>query len=154
MPPEKTVARRRRHNPARPVFTVAQANAALVLVRKIVADIVARYHDLMELRAQQALQGPPADPRAPHPTRRGQPGEPAPGAPLSTCAADLNRLYQELTEVGCVLKDWQSGLVDFPALHAGQRVWLCWRLGEPTVAYWHAADEGFAGRQPIGDDFE
>jgi hypothetical protein len=51
--------------------------------------------------------------------------------------------------VGCVLKDWRTGLVDFPGVHHGRRVWFCWRLGEPTVAYWHDLDEGYAGRRPI-----
>jgi hypothetical protein len=50
-----------------------------------------------------------------------------------------------------VLRDIATGLVDFPALIAGRQVWLCWRLGEPTVAWWHDLERGFAGRRPLAD---
>ena len=48
-----------------------------------------------------------------------------------------------------VLRDIATGLLDFPALTAGRPVWLCWRLGEDRVAFWHGTDEGFAGRKPL-----
>jgi hypothetical protein len=54
-----------------------------------------------------------------------------------------------LDERGIVLRDIPTGLLDFPALAAGRQVWLCWRLGEDRVDWWHAMDEGFAGRQPM-----
>ena len=54
-----------------------------------------------------------------------------------------------LDERGIVLRDIPSGLLDFPALVGGQEAWLCWRLGEDRVGYWHRADEGFAGRRPL-----
>lgn len=64
-------------------------------------------------------------------------------------AGALDALHRELLEIGCVLKDWRTGLVDFPALRDGQRIWLCWRLGEQTISHWHGLHEGFAGRRPI-----
>jgi len=54
-----------------------------------------------------------------------------------------------LDERGIVLRDIPSGLLDFPALVSGQEAWLCWRLGEDRVGYWHGTDEGFAGRRPL-----
>ena len=54
---------------------------------------------------------------------------------------------------GCVVKDLDIGLVDFPALLGDEEVYLCWKLGEDSVGYWHRVEEGFAGRKPIGDDF-
>ena len=54
-----------------------------------------------------------------------------------------------LDERDIVLRDIATGLLDFPALAAGRQVWLCWRLGEDRVAFWHATDEGFAGRKPL-----
>jgi hypothetical protein len=54
-----------------------------------------------------------------------------------------------LDERGIVLRDISNGLLDFPALAAGRQVWLCWRLGEDRVAYWHGTEEGFAGRKPL-----
>lgn len=54
-----------------------------------------------------------------------------------------------LDERGIVLREISTGLLDFPALVAGRQVWLCWRLGEDRVEYWHGTDEGFAGRKPL-----
>jgi hypothetical protein len=54
-----------------------------------------------------------------------------------------------LDERGIVLRDIATGLLDFPALAGGRQVWLCWRLGEERVEYWHGSDEGFTGRKPL-----
>lgn len=56
---------------------------------------------------------------------------------------------QRLEDVGCLLRDVQTGLVDFPAQAAGTEIFLCWRLGEDAIRYWHGVDEGFAGRKPL-----
>ncbi|HYM83858.1 MAG TPA: DUF2203 domain-containing protein [Candidatus Dormibacteraeota bacterium] len=48
-----------------------------------------------------------------------------------------------------VLRDIQTGLVDFPALVNGRQVWLCWRLGEPSLGWWHELEAGVAGRKPL-----
>ena len=52
---------------------------------------------------------------------------------------------------GIQLRDIQTGLVDFPALVSGRPVWLCWRLSEERVEWWHEVTEGFDGRQRIED---
>lgn len=49
------------------------------------------------------------------------------------------------------LRDIGTGLVDFPALVSGRPVWLCWRLGEGDIAWWHEMNEGFAARRPLAD---
>jgi hypothetical protein len=56
---------------------------------------------------------------------------------------------QELRKLGVELKDYYQGLVDFPCWMDGREVYLCWRLGEPEVAYWHELDAGFAGRREL-----
>jgi hypothetical protein len=56
-----------------------------------------------------------------------------------------------LDERSITLRDIPSGLLDFPALVSGRQVWLCWRLGEDGVEWWHAQDEGFAGRRPLAN---
>lgn len=50
---------------------------------------------------------------------------------------------------GITLRDIETGLVDFPALASGRQIWLCWRLGEPDVAWWHELTTGVAGRRPL-----
>ena len=60
-------------------------------------------------------------------------------------------LLDRLREWEIELRDVSTGLVDFPTVIDGERAWLCWRLGEPEVNYWHGVDEGFVGRRPIGE---
>ncbi len=61
----------------------------------------------------------------------------------------LRREVESLNERGIVLRDPERGLVDFPAKRGGKDIFLCWRLGEDRVAYWHGPDSGFAGRKPL-----
>jgi hypothetical protein len=54
-----------------------------------------------------------------------------------------------LDDWGISLRDIESGLIDFPALASGRQVWLCWRLGEDGIDWWHELDDGFTGRRPL-----
>ncbi len=65
----------------------------------------------------------------------------------------LKSAVERLQEFGCVIKDLDIGLVDFPTLFRGREVYLCWKMGEPGIRFWHGLDEGFAGRKPIDQDF-
>jgi hypothetical protein len=64
----------------------------------------------------------------------------------------LRKAIQELIDLGVELKDLDSGLVDFPTLFRGREVYLCWKLGETSIEFWHG-EEGFRGRKPIDQDF-
>jgi hypothetical protein len=57
--------------------------------------------------------------------------------------------WREVEEMGAVLKDARSGLVDFYGQVDGKLVWLCWKYGEEAVTHYHGLQEGFAGRKPI-----
>jgi hypothetical protein len=61
----------------------------------------------------------------------------------------LQGLVNEFEQLGIELKGIEEGLVDFRALREGREVYLCYRLGEETIAYWHELNAGFAGRQPL-----
>ncbi|SRR5581483_3386947 len=61
----------------------------------------------------------------------------------------LRALATELNRFGCELKDPETGLIDFLSLRDGHEVYLCWRLGEERINYWHEIQAGFAGRQPL-----
>jgi hypothetical protein len=63
----------------------------------------------------------------------------------------LSRTVEEIQQTGCVVKDLDTGLVDFPSLRQGEKVYLCWKLGEERIGYWHGIEEGFAGRKPLDD---
>jgi hypothetical protein len=68
---------------------------------------------------------------------------------VQSAATALQQLIDELDATGAVLKGIDEGLLDFPSLREGRVVYLCWRLGEDTISYWHEMDTGFAGRQPL-----
>ena len=66
--------------------------------------------------------------------------------------AALVERVRSIHALGVLLKDPDSGLIDFPALRDGREVYLCWRLGEgERIGWWHEVEAGFAGRQPIGE---
>lgn len=127
--------------PVRPLrpkrrFTLAQANSTLPLVRRIVGDIV-KTHGLV-LRLQAAMEnGANAREQA------------AAQSQLDESVTRLEDYVDELTEVGCELKDYQVGLIDFVGRHQSRDVYLCWKLGEETIGYWHEMNAGYAGRQPV-----
>lgn len=56
-----------------------------------------------------------------------------------------------LEHAGVQVKDLRGGLLDFPARRGGRAVLLCWKLGEPGIAFWHDAESGFAGRRPLDE---
>lgn len=60
-----------------------------------------------------------------------------------------NEILQEINELGCRVTDVEMGLIDFPAMVEGDKVYLCWQINEPQVAYYHGLDEGYAGRRPL-----
>jgi hypothetical protein len=84
-------------------------------------------------------------------------------APENPDAQDLRRLSERrglltrqlsqgvraIQRRGCLVKDLGRGLVDFYAISGDRLIFLCWQLGEPEVAHWHALDGGFANRQPL-----
>jgi hypothetical protein len=62
---------------------------------------------------------------------------------------EIDAIVGEVEQGGAELKDVRLGLVDFPAEHEGEVVYLCWQFGEPEVAFWHRLQDGFAGRRPL-----
>jgi hypothetical protein len=71
------------------------------------------------------------------------------GASYFEALQTLRQDVEAVIEAGAVLRDPETGLVDFPSEREGRRIFLCWRLGEDRVGYWHDEDSGFAGRRPV-----
>jgi len=76
-------------------------------------------------------------------------GGAAPGPAYRQASATLRAELERLSVENILLRDPETGLIDFPAERDGERVYLCWRLGEDRVANWHPLDTGFAGRRPL-----
>jgi hypothetical protein len=141
--PDTRAEPRSKARPSQRVFTVQSANAALVLVRKVVRDVVERYAELMKLRSEREELA----------LKRGSTERIEElRVKIGAAVERLKRLHEELAGVGCELKDWVTGCVDFPAVQRGRQVWLCWRLDEPEVAYWHEWDAEFSARQAVEPD--
>jgi hypothetical protein len=62
-------------------------------------------------------------------------------------------IVQQIESLGVHIKDFRTGLIDFPYDHDGRIVYLCWRLDEDEIGWWHETDSGFAGRQPLTEEF-
>ncbi len=69
--------------------------------------------------------------------------------PESPVSFDVKEALAELEKQGIVLRDADRGLIDFPALHGGREVLLCWQLGEEDLEWWHLPEDGFGGRRPL-----
>jgi len=125
-------------------FTVDQANRTLPLVRRIVSDIVEEYGRWKEhvFRYELVAAGSSA-------AKGESPEQVALREKVDDSAQRINRFVEELVGIGCVFKGFEEGLVDFRSQLEGRDVLLCWKLGEESVEYWHEADAGYAGRQPL-----
>jgi hypothetical protein len=64
-------------------------------------------------------------------------------------AGAIRSAVERIHATGCVVKDIEVGLLDFPSRINGKEVFLCWRLGEDRIRFYHGIDEGFSGRKPI-----
>ena len=134
-------------------FTVDQANSTLPLVRRIVEDVVREHGRWQQKILELELVAPTAAAAAVGAERSAPSSSDERVAAIErdamTIARDIDAFERELEELGIVLKDRRLGLIDFPGEIDGRKVWLCWRLGEPAVQYWHDLDAGYAGRQPL-----
>ena len=71
------------------------------------------------------------------------------GAAYLAVALKVNSLVEGIESKGIIVKDLNSGLVDFPAIKDGKEVYLCWKNPELKIEFWHDIDAGFSGRKPI-----
>lgn len=118
-------------------FTLVQANRALPLVSRIVADVVRVHKEASQLQGKYEKLGKASQNRKPMESA------------IERSLERLSELLDELDNIGCDCKDFQVGLVDFIGRHKGRDVCLCWKLGEGEIGFWHELDAGFSGRQPV-----
>lgn len=130
-------------------FTVAGANRTLPLVKAIVTDIVALYRDVSERkeRLESLRKRRPKQSKRDDDPYREEVDQIRHG--LEKDVERLQAYVDELSDLGIALKDPSDGLVDFPTLMDGSPAFLCWKLGEPEVAFWHRADVAVTNRQPL-----
>lgn len=125
------------------IFTVEEANRTLPLVSRIVQDLV-RDHEAWEDKVREFELA----------TVGASPDRPDAIAELlqfeaQRLATEIEGYIAELNELGVICKGMDTGLVDFRGQLEGREVFFCWKLGEPSVQYWHELDAGFVGRQKL-----
>ncbi len=128
-------------------FTPDEVRALIPALTKLMARVTAAHRELTalgeRLREEQeriAAAGGAAIDQAAWRSDR---------ARLDALAAEIQQGLGEVAALGGVPKDLGLGLVDFLHLRDGREVNLCWKYGEPDVAYWHGLDEGYQGRKPL-----
>jgi hypothetical protein len=128
------------------IFTPDEANAALTELQPLVEELVAAKRALDEAQER-------ADDVSSRISGNGGGLPPAQLAEVhdlvSRRATALAQTLEQIQSLGVVVKDLDSGLIDFPSVRDGEDVLLCWQLGEDEVAFWHRYEDGYAGRRPI-----
>jgi hypothetical protein len=120
-------------------FTLEQANETVEIIRPLMDEVQAIRRKILESQpeAWTAIE-----------KSVGNGGNRA----LSAMIQDfekLDALVHRILETDVLIKDINTGLLDFPALRNGHEVYLCWQYGEGEIAFWHEVEAGYAGRQPI-----
>jgi hypothetical protein len=150
-------------------FDLDEANELIPEVRTILEGLRDERAELIRLRDQLLLIESAADAPSQTPTEASRRGTRRPAdrddedaAGRSTERRVLRLRMQgvidqmqagvaRIDELGITLREIETGLIDFPALVAGRQIFLCWRLGEDDVAWWHELGDGFGGRQALAE---
>jgi hypothetical protein len=125
-----------------PTYTVEQARALLPVIRGTLLQLAVERrgadaaHEALHRRLRTEGDG-----RLPE-----QATLEATTAELRTRVRDL---LDHLESLGVVVRDLEAGLVDIPTVRDGEPAWLCWRLADPDLGFWHTTREGFSSRQPL-----
>jgi hypothetical protein len=126
-------------------FSPEKANALIPVLAPLVEEMWGRRRELAIKLLEQdpALRRAAGRVGASTPERRGE------SRRCTELKAEVVRIINRIEAYGCVMKDLDLGLLDFPALRAGRPVFLCWKVGEASVTHWHGTDESFASRKTL-----
>ena len=123
------------------IFTLSEAVGLLAQLRSVLEEVTDEWNRIKSLnpQIQKAREKAQFDGYSPY------------GVEYIEAVSHLMLLLQQIRDMGVLLKDVDRGLCDFPYMRNGRVVYLCWHLGEETIAYWHDIEAGFAGREPLDD---
>ncbi len=129
-------------------FSPEKANALIPKVAPLVDELLTKRRDL----AIKLLESDPELRAAPPSVTRSRLAglrSPFPEPRFGELKSDIVRLIHRIESYGCIVKDIDLGLVDFPSTRQGESMYLCWKAGEARVTHWHGTDEGFSQRRPL-----
>jgi hypothetical protein len=126
-------------------FGIDEANALVVDVRPLLEQLRDDRDKVAELQAelQREMENNGSAEHAEELAER--------ESDLREVVRRMQAVVLEIDAMGITLRDIATGLIDFPALANGRPIWLCWRLGEDDIAWWHEANAGFDARQPLSE---
>ena len=119
------------------VFSTEKANALIPVLSPLIEQ-------LWEKRRELAIRLLETDPALARPG-----GPPRPARRFTDLKAEIVHLINRIEAYGCVVKDIDLGLLDFPSIKDGRPIYLCWKAGEPRLTHWHGTDESFVDRKAI-----
>jgi hypothetical protein len=124
------------------IFTLREANERLSELRPLMGDLRDEWSRIKSLNPeiQKIREKAMLDAYSPR------------GVEYVESVSHMMFLISQVRDLGVLVKDLDKGLCDFPYLREGRVVYLCWHLGEESIAYWHDRDSGFAGREPLGEE--
>jgi hypothetical protein len=130
------------------IFTLEEANRVLPTVREAVVLARAKVEEIVGIQDRLSVLSliGAGDSQSPEHREFDENQE-----QLETLVRAYNKSIEQLQTIGCVLKDLNHGLVDFYARKGNRLVFLCWRLGEKEIAFWHELKTGFTGRRPVSE---
>jgi len=125
--------------PSKKLFTLQEANAfvpqlleCVPKIQKLAASLNEDFPDIKNAREKAKWNGGSEQ-----------------GLAYLKAVLKYNGLMGKLEEIGCEIKGIREGLIDFPSIREGREVYLCWRMPEKEILFWHDLNAGFAGRKPI-----
>ncbi len=123
------------------LFSADKANALIPVLVPLLEELWSKRRDLAIrlLENDPALHGGRSDALGDRRRSRG----------FTELKAEIVRLVNRIEAHGCVVKDIDVGLLDFPSMRDGRPVYLCWKAGEPELTHWHGTDESFVDRKPL-----
>lgn len=125
-----------------PTYTLDEARLLLPQIRSTLLQLAIERrradasHDELHRRLRHEANGDPAD-------------QARLEATTEELRARVRDLLDHLESLGVVIRDLDAGLVDIPTVRDGEPAWLCWRLADPELGYWHTTREGFSTRRPL-----
>jgi hypothetical protein len=121
-------------------YTPVMANAILPEIRKRFANILNQRDRILELQSELNILVEQNNGHEKFFNIKNR---------VNKSVTDLYKQIEEFEGLGIMIKSFEEGLIDFPAKRFNEEVWLCWKLGEDKVKFWHRKDEGFIGRKPL-----
>ena len=122
------------------LYTPFKANEILPQVRLRFANIMNQRNQIMELQSELSYLERQNNNHEVFFKLKNQ---------INKSITSLYKQIEELEELGVMIKSFDEGLLDFPAIRFNEEVWLCWKIGEEEIKFWHRKDEGFTGRKPL-----